>query len=272
MKKWIAALLAMLLLLSLLVGCSSKNEDNDDDEKTSQSDKNKDDKDKKPDKNDDEDPTKAPVKDPTQTPTQVPTQAPTQTPTPKPTEPVDTGVAIGTILDRPEKIYNGKLDSFYLKVIQNGTTSQSMDIHVQGLQGESGVIALTRNYNGTYAGIVVEIGANDTFAVYNRTKLSDPYVLDTTMTKEDVEDLAEGLSEIIKLFIARDWDAEDAQLRKTTAANEDVYTYEILQNGTAVSTLSVDKETGLIVDLDGDGERLTITDFHLTDARLPLYK
>lgn len=180
------------------------------------------------------------------------------------------GAAIGTVMEKPEKICDtSKLDSFYLKLTENG---QSMEVHMKGLQGDSGVIALTRKVDNAYAAVVVEIAADDSFVAYEKVNPNDPYKLNSQMTMSDVEDIVEGVSEIVKMFINVDWDAEEDQLRKIQSANAQVYTYEILTDGAVTGTLSVDKATGLIVAIKGDGVNLAVTDFSLTDARLPQYK
>ena len=252
MKKWIAALLAMLLVVGLLAGCSSDKDTNDDDDKkSSQTDK---DSDKDSDKDTDED---------------------TDKDTGEKEE--SNGVAIGTILDEPEVVFDDEdMENFYYKAkLEAGGEEMDLEIAIKTVSADAYTYYMSMDSDGQYMAVVIEIDEDGNWATYERIDAKDDFVETTdSYTEGDVEDTLYEMMDIITTCVEVDWSEKDAELKKVKSANSKVYTYEVLIDGEESGTVSVNKKDGMIMEMEDtiDGIKVTVEDYSLTKHNIPSYK
>lgn len=276
LKKWLAVLLALMMLLSLLAGCAKDDDDDDDDdEKSSQTDKNKDDKDedKDSDQDEDKDSDKDEDKDEDKAPTKAPV-IPTPAPTEAPTVSVD-GVAIGTILDKPEKVFADDSDELYLNVTVNEAgTKETMGIGILANADDSVVIYFNDGPAKT-AEYVIEIAADGTISGYTRAQGMTAFAADTVNSAEEILNLAEemlGILEALSLDETITGDIKYKKIAPITAETGPVYSYTMIEDGQENGKVSVDKASGLAVYLEDSVTTITVNTLDLKNAQIPAYK
>jgi len=184
------------------------------------------------------------------------------------------GVAVGTLLDQPEILFNGdNVNNFFLELemTQDGQT-MTTTVGLKNLQGTEGVIFIEGKMDSYYNAMVVEVSATGTFNVYRRDDAGKAFVLDATATKDDVEDAKDIMLEVLEMTTDVDWDEAGDQLRKIESVNANVYTYEILVDGKVDGTVSVSKDNGMVMLIEDGGQKMAVTRYSLTEHNIPSYK
>lgn len=275
-KKWIAVLLALMMLLSLLAGCAKKDDDDEEEEeKTSTTAATEAGDETKPEK--DPEGTKAPEKDPVKKPTKATkgetaeTKAPETDEPEEPEEPEE-----NEILDEPEVVVDlDALEELYADV-ELTIDGETADIVIGAVDNDDGsIIYLEGEMDSEYRAMIVEMDADDEWVIYSRAKKSDAFKLDDTLTEYDAEEALEVVDVVLQLLLIEDWSDICDGLQKVKAANKNVYTYEMLLDDEVVGTVSVDKKTGVVTEIeaeiDGAEGSMTVNDFSITDAKIPSY-
>lgn len=280
MKKWIASLMALLLLVGVLAGCGAK-EPASDDKPTKQTEATK-------------APTQAPTKVPTQAPTQAPTKAPTVKPTAAPTQPIVQPTlpvqtqpivqptlpvsgegAIGTVLNAPEKIYEDSSDTicFSVTMTENGET---MTV-VYGFDSSADDMFVTYVAVDNME-IIVEIpmGQNGAAVGYAREGKQNAFAIDTEATQEELYEVFEEAFNVLEMLTLTGKTFENSSFKKIVpivSAVGPVYSYEVTTDGQVTGNISIDKASGMLVLLQAtNGDLLTVNAMDLTNARIPAYK
>lgn len=250
MKKWIAGLMALLLLVGMLVGCGAKEKDSD--EKQTEA-------------------TQATQTEATPTPTQAPTQAPTQ--------PSGTEAAVGTLMNVPEKTFDESTTQLYMLMVipdESGKEVQ-MGITVKDLPDGSSILYVTDGMIPT-AEIVYEIAANETVTKYTRGMLQDNFTKDTAAAQAALQAEVEDVIEAFAMTLAFDSAMEGVQLRKadnnTMTVVSPAYGYDVLEDGVKTGYVCIHKETGIAVDLrDENGNKIFwLMDIKVGNVEIPQYK
>lgn len=184
------------------------------------------------------------------------------------------GVAVGTLLEQPEIIFNGdNISDFFVEVeMTQGGQKMTTTVGLKGLQSTEGVIFIEGKMDSVYNAMIVEVSATGTFNVYRRTSATGAFVLDTTATKEDVEEAKDVMIDILEITTDVNWEEVGDQLRKIESVNANVYTYEILVDGQVDGTISVNKDNGMVMLIEGDGLKMAVTRYSLTNHNIPSYK
>jgi len=258
MKRWIAGVLAAVMLVCMLAGCGAQQSNETEEPKQTET-------------------TPKQTEPPKQTDPAQPTVPAA------PTEPsVSGGETENGLLNAPEAIFDAEnTKQLYLCFTVSGDTAQQateMEIALQELNDEDFILYVT---DGTLRmnEIVYEVvGGNIT--KYTRELFSEGFTVDTSASPDEQMMEALTFAGYLATFMLATLPESGVQFRKadstipTISFVGDVYTYEILENGQVTGVMSIHKETGLMVNMrDADGNNLfTVTALSVTDAGIPAYK
>ena len=294
MKKFLALLLAIVMVLGMLAGCSSKKKTSS--SKKSSSKKNKestsatDDTDgtgstddtgstdsTKGNGNGSTDDTQAsnnkkPVGT-VQTPTEIttPTEgADIMVPSQAPNISIAPGATTATDLDAPEKIYNNNTGDLQIEfTVNNNGQITPMAIIVDEISDDSGIVYLKTGDSEA----VVEVTASGLMGYY-RTSSQAKFTKDPTVTEDDLDQIFDMLS----IFTEYQYQFSGAKYRKinniTLRPTGPVYAYNVIMDNQSVAQICIDQATGLLVYMKNmkNGSVITVQGFKDTGVQVPTYK
>ena len=246
MKKLLALLLVMVTLLGMLAGCSKKDEKTDDKNDSGNNAANQ------------------------QTEAGGETTAPTQ---PKPEQVF--GVAVGTELDAPEKVFAAEeVKDFYIsfdrkeegKVV---TTEYSVIKKEDGTKMIYAVNGPGKSKEAIYV-------LSDTLTKFIKGSAKDPFKLDDKTTAEDVKKEFDAIYDHLMVFTQYQDTFTGIKYRKTTDVSVtlftgDVYIYDVIADGKVAGQVCIDKATGLLVkakDLTNT-QSVVVNAFKTADIEIP---
>jgi len=184
------------------------------------------------------------------------------------------GVAVGTILDAPEVVFEGGVeDSLGMKFTVNGEAGNGFAI-VQ-VSDELYVIYVYEDDEG----VIFEVSDNGC-AVYTQEGSNASFEKDTSMTQDEITESLENTIETLNMFVETSASLPaGVQYRKADASEtltikRDYYRYDVLQSGEKIGTICIDKATGLLLrTVNAEGETyIDVTEIKISNAKLPQYK
>ena len=263
MKKFLAVMLAMVMVLSLLAGCGSKSskksnkKDDDDDEKDkeSTSDVSSDSADKKDDKNNggnkDDDNNDGDTNNDSNS----------------------DGVDFGILLDKPEKTFDpstyNEVFVSYTEVLDGKEYTTDIAIVKDG--------TTTVYYELSHGDASIAEETSEGFVGYYKSEDATEFKLSTQFGQDFWGACKKRVERDLKYFT--DWQShfnEDYQLRKTKKTvsypTGPVDVYDVIWYDEVRGEIYVDQATGLIVYVDDNYGKYTVTQFQTSNVQLPAYK
>lgn len=247
MKKVVVLFLTVCMLVAALVGCSEKNS-TEEKNMPLQTDK-----------------------------TQVEQQKPTDEQ--KESEQENKEVAVGTILDVPEVVFDTNTEELYVYVTYPGDTDGevlSMELAVDQVTADSYLIYFTdgliKNHELVYE--VTDAGVTK----YYKDVFMSAFEQETEASQQQLEEEKNELLSLLGYFMMQHSDYAGYQYRKSDAPvfalTGDVYVYDVLENNECVGQICIDKATGLMVSLkDAQGNSsYTVQKFQTSYVEIPAYK
>ena len=302
MKKFLAVLLALVMVLSLFAGCSTKSSKK---KKSSSSRKDDDDDNKKKETTSETgstdgtgstDSTKGNNNKVDKESGKNPTEAPSGSLVPIPTTPVDqpnggtvrpypggnnnggtttnSGVAAGTLLDQPEKIFDtDNMDALYIAITME-EDGESMSFRFTYVKTDSTIFVYAVNGPGDAEEAVYE---TTTSGVTKYAKVGSAFQKDTSTDPDDIQDELDSMYDVVDMFVACQEEFSDIQYRKVgtqNAATGPVYVYDVVYEGEVDGQIWIDQATGMMVKLVGYTGNFTYqaTAFDLNAVKMPSYK
>lgn len=188
------------------------------------------------------------------------------------------GVAAGTLLEQPEKLFDAEsVNSFYISVDAE-TDGQAMTVQVAVIvQGDGkGLIYAVNGPADTEQAVYEVSGSN--IVKYAKNLTDSKFKLDNTTSVDDIEWEVEEIGDFLQTFIACQEAYDDIQFRKsnavTTAPTGAVYAYDVVYEGQVDGLILIDQKTGLLVKVEAFSSDFcyTVTNFKTADVQIPSYK
>ena len=261
MKKFLAIMLAMVMVLSLLAGCgdksskkNSKKDDDDDDDKketTSQTDGTKG----------------------TEGTAAAGGNNDSQSEKPsievRPTE----EVAVGVELDAPEKSFPGRAYRIKFVMINAGQTMDAEVIVKEAANG-SGTYYMAQGENA----IVIEATQDNSYFGYAKEGGNTEFEPLSDADQATLQGSLETIKQLASMFTNCTEAFDEARFRKAeptvTCATGPVFAYDVIIDGEDVGLICVDKATGIVVYIADDttGGTITVSEFQISSVEFPSYK
>lgn len=252
MKKVVAGFLTVCMLAAALAGCGANNSAAEDDTPL------------QPDK------------------MQVETD--TKNPTPSEeskneTEQGDKEVAVGTILNAPEVVFDTNTEELYVYVTYPGDAEDevlSMELAVDQVTADTYLIYFTdgllKNHELVYE--VTDAGVTK----YYKDVFMSAFEQEMEASQQQLEEEKNEMLSLLGYFMMQNSDYAGYQFRKSDAPvfalTGEVYVYDMLENNECVGQICIDKATGLMVSLkDAQGNSAyTVQKFQTSNVEIPAYK
>lgn len=245
MKKLLAFLLIMVMILGMLAGCSKKKDTTNNDSGNNAANQ--------------------------QTKAEEGTGTPTQ---PKPEQ--NFGVAIGTLLDAPEKIFAAEATKMLYVSFDEKVDGKTEAVEISVVVAEDGTrLIYAVNGPGKNKEAVYEI-AGEGIIKYIKGAANEPFKLDDKTTADEVKNEFTTLADYILVFAQCQDALKGIKYRK--AANVtvacptgDVYIYDLISEGKVTGQICIDKDTGLLVKIkDAENtEAIAVQEFKTADVQIP---
>lgn len=209
------------------------------------------------------------------------TQVEQQKPTDEQKEPEQENkeVAVGTILDAPEVLFDTDAEELYVYFTTPGATANettSMEIAVDQVTADTYVLYMTdgllKNHEVVYE--VTDAGVTK----YYKDTFMDAFAQETEMNKQVMEEEKNKVLSLLSYFMMGHSDYTGCRYRKSDAKvatlTGEVYVYDVMENNERTGQICIDKDTGVMVSLkDAKGEALfTVHDFKVENVEIPAYK
>lgn len=252
MKKTIAILLTMLMLVSMLAGCGEKAPDNADNSKL-------------PTANN-EIQNNEQTEDQKQNETQQNTQPKAE-------------AAVGDVLDAPEVSFDENTEDLYIYFTYPGDEKDevlSMELAIDQVNEDTYVIYMSDGLLKLHEVIYEVTDAGVT--KYYKDAFMESFALETELTQTELEQEKASMLSLLSTFMLAHPDLEGVKYRKSDAPafalTGDVYVYDMIEAGEVAGQICIDKATGLMVSLkDTDGTALySVQAIKTSDLGIPAYK
>ena len=243
MKKVVALLLAICMLVTILTGCNSENNTPAETDKT-----------------------------------QSEQQEPTSNEESKNNVgEVNKEVATGTILNTPEVQFDTNTEELYVFFTYPGDKANetaSMEIAVDQVTDDTYLIyttdGLLKNHELIYE--VTDAGVTK----YYKDAFMDKFEKETEATQQQVEKEKNDMLSLFSYFMMQHSDYSGFQYRKSdkkvAELTGEVYVYDLMENNECVAQIGVDKATGLMVYYKDAAYEYTVQEFKTTGVEIPQYK
>lgn len=209
------------------------------------------------------------------------TQVEQQKPTDEQKEPEQENkeVAVGTILDAPEVVFDTNTEELYVYVTYPGDTDGevlSMELAVDQVTADTYLIYFTdgliKNHELVYE--VTDAGVTK----YYKDVFMSAFEQETEASQQQLEEEKNELLSLLGYFMMQHSDYAGYQYRKSDAPvfalTGAVYVYDVLENNECVGQICIDKATGLMVSLKDAQENsmYTVQKFQISDVEIPANK
>lgn len=258
MKKILALLLSLLMVVGMLVACGGS-EDSKESDGTKQT------------------TTEAPT-EPEETPTEPeekptePEEDPTE-PEEKPTEPE---VITGELLEAPEVTFNKENEDLYIMFQTAGESeeeTQMISFAVDQLTEDDYILYFCNGALFQDEEMIFEV-QGESITPYAKNAFMDNYELVTDKTQEENETAISDIWSIVGMFVYPEVYFEGAKYQKTeeTAYSlcGDVYTYNVVADGKVAYKIHVHKETGIVTYLTDAAGNLIFQVWEVSTTELPI--
>lgn len=261
MKKILALLLSLLMLVGMLAACGG-NESGKQNEEAKQT------------------TTEAPT-EPEEDPTE-PEEKPTE-PEEDPTEPVEDPtkpVITDELLDAPEVSFNEENEDLYVMFASPGESedeTQMTSIAIDQITEDDYILYFCNGALFQDEEMIFDV-QGDNITMYAKTAFMDNYELVTSKTQEEMETAISDVMTIVTMFVYPEIYFDGAKYQKTDdiafSLCGDVYTYNVIADGEVVYNIHIHQETGLMTYLaDADGNMIfQVWEVSTTELPIPEYK
>lgn len=184
----------------------------------------------------------------------------------------------GELLDAPEVSFDTSLEQLYIYFTMPGEGDEvtSMEIALDQVTEDMYVLYVT---NGLLKlnEMVYEV-SDDGITKYYKDTFMESFLLETELSQAELENEKNTMMELLSCFMMMGSDLEGVQYEKTdevaVALTGDALTYNMVQNGQVTGKITIDKATGLMVSMkDAEGNSLyTVMDIKTSDLGIPAYK
>lgn len=285
MKKFLALLLALVMVLGLFAGCSNQKKKSTKKKSSSKKDKETSSATEDTDSTDGTGSTDSTGStngiaiDPDKKPVIAPTQAQPSGGTVRPYPGTVAGVPVGTLLDEPEKLFdsaNVNQIDFTVEMEEDGNAAILHFIIVADANGSGGVVYVGKG-DPAKDEVVFEMTGN-TLTKYTRQNNATKFTKDTTSGQQLLRSEFGQIADIVQIFNACQDAFHDIQFRKRNAPTRHttgpVYAYDVIYEGEVDGMALINQETGLLVKIEGYAGNFNynMIGFKLSDVRLPSYK
>lgn len=188
------------------------------------------------------------------------------------------GVAAGTLLEQPEKLFDTEaVKSIYISVdAEEDGEAITVQIAVASRGNGNGLIYAVNGPADTEQAIYEVSGSN--IVKYAKNLTDSKFTRDTTTSVDDIQWEVEEIGDFLQIFMACQEVYSDIQFRKsnavTTAPTGPVYAYDVVYEGQVDGLILIDRATGLLVKVEAFSSDFcyTVTNFSTGPVNIPNYK
>lgn len=191
----------------------------------------------------------------------------------------DKEVAVGTILDAPEVLFDAETKGLYVYFTYSGNTANetaSMELAVDQVNEDTYLIyssdGLLKNHELVYE--VTDAGVTK----YYKDVFMSTFEQETESSQQQLEEEKNEMLSLLSYFMMQSSDYNSYQYRKSDASvaalTGEVYVYDVLENNECIGQICIDKATGVMVSLkDEQGKSLyTVQKVQISNVEIPTYK
>lgn len=197
---------------------------------------------------------------------------------PAPAQSTQQTVAVGTILNNPEKTFDDSIEHVYVRFTAPNEENKSTEteLALSQITEDTYVLYVTDGMLKNHE-LIYEC-SDDGIKLYWKDVFMSEFELDTEKSQETLKQQHDTTLELFTMLTIYSEDMNGVQYRKTAdtafALSGDAYQYDVLQDGKVSGTLLIDKATGLAVSLkDVEGNSVfTVHEIKTSDLGIPQYK
>lgn len=188
-------------------------------------------------------------------------------------------VQVGDSLDVPEKVM--ELDKFYVRIMFSGENEYEFSTYnftmVNTDDAEESIMYLSEGEDFIFSEVITVEDSRGNITQYYKDQFMNEFMMVPYETEAEAQ---QAVMEMLQCAMTVGWccaENENVKYVKCEDANDsdfgEVWVYERMISGEKYSRIYVDKDTGLWIKEEMDGETVfEVTEFSQTDINIPDYK